>query len=367
MPAVTLLARCCQLHPLSRVLLMGCDLGALSVYIARLFPEVHLTITDQNFTALELCRQALSTNGIAPHRVNILAAIDFPPELSASQDAIFMLLPKGRLLSRRWLVQAHSLLKPSGHLYLAGSNRAGIRSVDADARQLFGNGRVLAYKKGNRVAEYSLQPITGFLPDWASMPGVTPHTWVEFNITVSGHTLSIRSLPGIFSSDHLDEGTALLLANLRIPGRARVLDVGCGYGIIGISAAIQGASLVHLVDNNLLAVAATCENLSLNHITCAKVFTGDLLDPLGRYQYDLILSNPPFHRGYQVDDQIAQAMIRQSFQALNQGGRLVIVANRFIRYDRLIKETFGNASILAESGKFHLLSGLKSSNLHGDR
>jgi 16S rRNA (guanine1207-N2)-methyltransferase len=54
-------------------------------------------------------------------------------------------------------------------------------------------------------------------------------------------------------------------------------------------------------------------------------------------------------------------MIKQSFQALNPGGRMIIVANRFIRYDHLINEIFGNISILTESGKFHVLSGLKSS------
>ena len=85
------------------------------------------------------------------------------------------------------------------------------------------------------------------------------------------------------------------------------------------------------------------------------------MDPIGINKYDLILSNPPFHTGHAVDYQIAQAMISQSFQALNPGGQMIIVANRFIRYDRLIKEIFGNVSSLSESGKFHVLSGLKSS------
>jgi 16S rRNA (guanine1207-N2)-methyltransferase len=100
--------------------------------------------------------------------------------------------------------------------------------------------------------------------------------------------------------------------------------------------------------------------LTLNRITNAKVFAGDLLNPIGSNKYDLVLSNPPFHTDRAVDLQIAQALIDQSWQALNPGGQLIIVANRFIRYDHLIKAIFGNVSTLTESGKFHVLSGLKS-------
>jgi 16S rRNA (guanine1207-N2)-methyltransferase len=153
----------------------------------------------------------------------------------------------------------------------------------------------------------------------------------------------------------------MLLNVTSIPPGGKILDVGCGYGIIGTFAAVQGAGLVHLIDNNLLATAACRETLTLNRVTNAEVFPGDLLSPVGSNLYDLILSNPPFHTGHAVDFQIAQAMIGQSFRALNPGGQMVIVANRFIRYNRLIEELFGNSSVLAESGKFYVLSGLKSS------
>jgi 16S rRNA (guanine1207-N2)-methyltransferase len=151
-----------------------------------------------------------------------------------------------------------------------------------------------------------------------------------------------------------------LLDTVRITPGAIVLDAGCGNGIIGLFATVKGSGMVHMIDNNLLAIASARETLSLNGIQNARVLIGDLNQPLPPDTYDLILSNPPFHTGVAVDYQIAHALIESSYQALHPQGSLTIVANKFIRYDRLIKEIFENVSILAESGKFHVLSGLKS-------
>jgi 16S rRNA (guanine1207-N2)-methyltransferase len=354
-----LLADHASLGQTDSVLLYGCHQGVLGAYFARILPKTHLIITDINSTALEVSRLTLEANHTL--NVNILTDVDIPEELNGKIDVVLIQIPKGRQLSRRWLVQAYNALAVGGNLYLAGSNKAGIQSVIKDTQGLYGSGKILAYKKGNRVAHFTKKASHEPGPDWADAPGITPHTWVKFFISLSNQTFQIHSLPGVFSYDHLDEGTEMLLRISKIPPDAKVLDVGCGYGIIGLFAAANGAGLVHLTDNNLLAVAACRETLDQNHITNAQVFAGDLLDPIASNKYDLILSNPPFHTGHAVDYQITQAMIGQSFQALNPGGQLIIVANRFIRYDRLIQYIFGNNTILAESGKFHVLSGLKSS------
>jgi len=115
-----------------------------------------------------------------------------------------------------------------------------------------------------------------------------------------------------------------------------------------------------MIDSDLLAVASSRETLKLNHIINATVYPGDLLNDFPDSKYDLILSNPPFHAGQKVDYQIAFALIRQSFQVLNKDGQLIIVANKFIRYDHLIEEIFGNLNCLAETGKYHVLSGIKT-------
>jgi 16S rRNA (guanine1207-N2)-methyltransferase len=356
-PATELLADQVKVDSDDSILQLGSSQGALAVLLARKLGHGKLFIHDHNVTALEMTRLTLEANKISEFK--IFGAVEFPPETNHTFSKVIIQIPKGRQITRRWLIQAFHALKNGGKVFIAGANNAGIRSAIKDAQALFGNGRILSYKKGNRVAEFVKDTNVVTLPEWSASPGIAQGTWVNFDIILNNHTFSIHSLPGIFSYDHLDEGTDMLLNAIRITPGEEILDVGCGYGIIGIFAAVEGAGSVHLVDNNLLAIASSQETITLNHVRNAKVFTGDLLDPVRSQKYNLILSNPPFHAGFGVNYQIAQTMIKQSFQSLHPGGKLIIVSNRFIRYKDIIKDVFGNVSILKESEKYHILSGLK--------
>ncbi len=358
-PSLNLLADYSSIGADNSVLLLGSHQAAVAASLSRKLTKAHFTISDINSTALEVAFRTVEANHTPS--VSFLPDIDLPQDQYQTYQDVLLQLPKGRQLTRRWLVQAYNALATGGNLYIAGPNNGGIQSAIKDAHALFGSSQVLAYKKGNRVAKFIRKSSHAPEPDWAFAPGIAPHTWVEFMITLSNRVIPIHSLPGIFSYDHLDEGTEMLLSVVRIKPGTKVLDVGCGYGIIGLFAALDGAGSVHLTDNNLLAVAAARETLALNHITNSDVFAGDLFDPIVPNTYDLILTNPPFHTAHAVDYHIAHTMISQSFQVLNPGGQINLVANRFIRYDHLVKEIFGNVTALAESGKFHVLSGLKSS------
>jgi 16S rRNA (guanine1207-N2)-methyltransferase len=358
LPSTELLAEYPRFLPTDHVLLFGSHQGALSVFIARRLPLGRLSVIDNNYTVLEMIRKTLEINDISS--VNLITDIELPQVENQSYDAVIIQIPKGRKLSRRWFLQAYRALKIGGSLFIAGSNKSGIHSCIRDASEICGNVRILAYKKGCRISQLIKVSEHSSLPDWAHSPGIAQGTWVEFPINLSNHFYTIRSLPGVFSFDHLDAGTEMLLNVTNIPPGGKVLDLGCGYGIIGLFAATHAAGWIDLVDNDLLAIASCKQTLTLNGITNASIFMGDLLDPVDINKYDLILSNPPFHAGQAVDYQIAEAMIRQSFQALIPEGQIIIVANRFIPYDRLIKEIFGNVSCQAESRKFHVLSANKS-------
>jgi 16S rRNA (guanine1207-N2)-methyltransferase len=361
LPSAELFTENISLRGQERVLLQGCPHGAVAVILARQLPTGSLWIRNNSIIALNMSLQTLAANQVENAHVPI--DNDFhaqlPPELIDSFDIVAMQLPKGRKLARRWLVESQRTLKPGGIFYLVGANDQGIQSLGKDLRDLYGNIALLGYKKGNRIYQAMKQGLPDRFPEWINEPGIAPGSWVEFKVPIAERHLILRSLPGIFSYDHLDEGTSLLLQNVNIPGGVNVLDIGCGYGIIGLAAACQGAAHVTLVDENILAVTAALENIRLNNLPNISAQSGDLYDTVSGNRYDLILSNPPFHTGKEINYQIAHTLIVQAFQLLNPGGRLILVSNIFIRYDRLMSQVFGSVQVLAATGKFHVLAGTK--------
>lgn len=360
-PAAYLLAEHANLQPGEQVSLLGAGHGAAAAALAQAQPGAALWLTDHSFIALQAAEQTLQANGV--QNAKVLPGIELPEDLIV--DVALLELPKGRKLVRRWLAQAFRSLRPGGRLLLAGAKDLGVQAALQDAQSLYGPGAILDYKKGSRVVQFTRpdQP-----PDqgWCEEPGIAPHTWMEFTLELPSpqgepvnqppEHLHLASLPGVFAAGRLDEGTALLLSVLPVEPGNRVLDLGCGYGIIGIDAARRGAAWTDLVDSNLLAVAAAGENLRRCRIDNAVALASDALSAVIGQRYNLIASNPPFHSGKTVDYRMAEAFIQQSREALAPGGRLVLVANRFIRYERLLAAHFSQVQMLAETRSYHVLA-----------
>ncbi len=76
-------------------------------------------------------------------------------------------------------------------------------------------------------------------------------------------------------------------------------------------------------------------------------------------RFDLVLSNPPFHQGTDVNTATAQRIVREAFGVLRPGGCLWIVANRFLPYDRVLGDTFGSVATLADDGRYRVLEALR--------
>lgn len=356
-PSNTLLAANVVLAPQDQVLLLGCGHGALAVSLASKIRTGRIWLLDSSLIALQLSSQTLLANGV--ENSQMVLGTSLLPEGSETIDVVVMDLPKGRKLARRWLAEAWHALRPGGKLYLAGANELGIQSVLKDAEGLFGQGSILAYKKGNRVGRFFKTTSRAVEPEWLREPGIAPGSWNEFEILVKGERLRLRSLAGVFSTGELDDGTRLLVDHIPLTPGIRVLDLGCGYGLIGLLAARAGAEHVDLVDSSLLAVAAAQENLDFHGIRNARAFPSDALNSVLDQRYQLVISNPPFHVGKAVETEVTQAFIRQSWQVLDPGGKLVLVANKFIRYEQYLDRLFTDHERSAETGKYYVLTGTK--------
>lgn len=365
-PSAHLLAEYFEPGDVRRLLWIGCGHGAAAVVVLNSAPDLNAWLMDPNILALGSATATLAENGVANAILHPLQLQSSDPVFDLSSvepptgiqfDAVVIDLPKGRSVIRRWLAHAFHSLRPNGSLWIAGARGLGIEPALKDATVLFGPGNLLGYKKGNRIARFirsGADPGHG----WWDDPGIAPASWQEAQANTPGDAFPLVTLPGVFASGHIDEGTRLLLETVTDFAGQTVLDLGCGVGVIGIHAIHSGAESADLVDASLPAVVSATENLRrLGLADRGRVFAGDGLEAISGRSYSLILSNPPFHTGKSIDYAMTQKFIKQSRQALTHGGRLVLVSNRFIRYDRHMKGLFRRISVIAENPSFHVVSG----------
>jgi len=354
--AAALCARLLEPEPAERVLLLGCGHGALAVALARQLPDGQLTLSDSSLIALRMATLTLAANGVAGARVSERQS--HLPEEAGRYDRVVILAPQSRALGRRWLVEAHGLLRPGGALNVAGATTGGVQSLIGDATALFGAARVLGYGHGCRVSESLRATPPPTPPPWAAEPGIAPGSWRSVRADLPDGPLELASLPGVFSYDKLDAGTALLLQQRELGAGQRVLDAGCGYGVIGVAAARAGAAQVDMLDVSLLAVAAARENIARLGLRNAEALPSDALEAVAGRTYELVLSNPPFHNGKAVDTAMTAAFIAQARALLVPGGRLALVANRFLPYERILAPHFARVEVVATTAAYRVLVGV---------
>jgi len=354
-PAEALILEYFHPDPAARILILEGGDGSLAAELVPKVPAGEIIILGRDFRQVEAARLRLAKASNAQ-----VSAEVFPS--SGGWDFVVLLFPKERRYARTLLLAAWQALKPNGKLLLAGPGKGGAKAVITDAERLFGNAAILGYRNHQRLAA-SLRgkALPDPLPLEFRQPGVALGSQHLVEVVRPKGVLRLKSHPGIFSWETLDEGSALLLEHLQVKPDERVWDVGCGYGVIGLSAALAGAGFVVMSDVNLLAVQYAQENAKLNGFeNRVQVFPADGLSLTPRYllsapHFDLIVSNPAFHQGRQVDKSMPDALIAQALNFLAPGGRLVLVANRFLNYDKSMRDFFRHVTRIAQTNKFHVI------------
>lgn len=156
-----------------------------------------------------------------------------------------------------------------------------------------------------------------------------------------GHHLTFHSTWGLFSPREVDEGSRLLLDHVELAGDADCLDLGCGYGAIGVTlAALAPRGRTLLVDKDFVAVDYARKNIAANGLTNAEALLSNGFEAVGERRFDIVASNLPA----KVGKELLAILLHDARRHLDPGGRLYVVTvnglRRFI--ERHFKDVFGN-------------------------
>lgn len=187
----------------------------------------------------------------------------------------------------------------------------------------------------------------------------------EVKYDLLGNKLTFNTNNGVFSKDRVDFGTNVLLNSLPDLSDAKyILDMGCGYGIIGLSLAKGYPNItVDLVDVNLSCIELSGENAKRNHINNVKFYESNIYDYYEKnhleYRYDVIISNPPIRAGKKVVHDIAL----EAFDLLSDNGRVFFVIQKKQGAESLfkaMKEKYGNAEIINKQKGYFIITSKKN-------
>ncbi|MCW3999751.1 MAG: methyltransferase [Candidatus Bathyarchaeota archaeon] len=175
--------------------------------------------------------------------------------------------------------------------------------------------------------------------------------------SLRGRSFEFLTSSSVFSKKRVDLGTRVLIEAMELPAEGTVLDIGCGYGAVGIAAAALNPRLqVVLTDVNMRAVRLAKQNLGANRIVNAQVRCGFLYEPVSDLRFNAVLSNPPVSAGMDT----VKAIIAGAPAVLAADGVFEMVIRSKIGAKVLPEAfvaAFGNCMVLARESGYRVLLG----------
>lgn len=343
----------------SRSVHFGSGNGMVAVQAA--LSGFDVVAVDRSVVSAQATERSLEANGI---QGTVLHSVLAKPRIADdSIDLVTIRIPADRIGLQMMIAETARVLRPGGRCVLAGENAAGARPAARLLGEVFGNIAVRDQRRGCRLVE-AVKPEHSS-PDSAVHP-ILGSAWLDPNCfhrselqwqadDGAANSLTQFTRPGVFSWEHVDEATDLLANIMEIRSGESVLDLGCGSGGLGTVAALRSGARVTMVDSD--ADAVRCARQTALHAGAEEVsvMASDITSSLGNRKFEVVVTNPPFHLGKATDLQVPAAFIEDAHEALVSGGRLILVANRTLPYERLISERFGECFCIHDGRRFKIL------------
>ncbi|MDC7219811.1 MAG: methyltransferase [Spirochaetales bacterium] len=314
--------------------------GALTVPLA---PSASVCLND-SFSARKSIEQNLQDNGIE----EIPSFSSFTDDFEAEVDLIIMKIPKALALFRYQLSRIAERINKPVTILAAGPAKLMPPSFYETFETYTERPSYSLIKKRARFYRGTL------LPAQKEKSLLQQFTWDQKDFT---------TFPGVFSYGKADKGSLFLLD--RFPRVSEppvtIVDPGCGCGILGIQAALTWPDAqIIATDDSALALESTRLSAAQNGVIDRfDIRHTNILDGVESDSADLVICNPPFHSQHRVQLERGFAFIDESARVLKTGGQLFLVANRYLGYEKRLKESFNKMTILGQDRKFRLYMGTK--------
>jgi 23S rRNA (guanine1835-N2)-methyltransferase len=321
------------------VLVVGDAFGALSVALAG-----H---GAGGWGDSEVARLALQVNAARAGVEVPWAPITQPPPLSAPAAAVVRIPKSLRRLG--WVLSLLADVLPAGTpVLLGGKSKTVQKSHVAAAEAALGPAHSTLARHRARLVVATRDDRVGPrwpVASWELEPGLT-----------------VKALPGVFGEDRLDGGTRLLTRQIGPWDAARIVDLGCGAGPLGLLAGARNPQ-AEVVFRDVSHAAVRSAELGWRESrgdAAARFEVGDALAGVEDGSVDVVLCNPPFHQGTEITRRVAAHMFAEGSRVLRPGGRMLVVGNRHLAYHLGMGRTLVEVRPVDGDARFVVLEGIRA-------
>ncbi|MEE9423432.1 MAG: methyltransferase [Methylococcales bacterium] len=331
------------------VLILNDSCGALSIALAETNLFKQLQMMSDSWLAHQALLYNLKNNNKQNKSVKLLSSLQ---EADGMLDLVIIKIPKTLALLEEQLYRIRPNLHDKTRIIGAGM----VKQIHTSTLKLFE--RILGPTQTSLAKKKARLIYCQY--DQNLKPGKTP---CPVHYILENTHIEITNHANVFSRDSLDIGTRFFLEYIptsRLP--LRIVDLGCGNGLLGIIAAQRNplAELV-FVDESYMAIASAQANYKSVYKASryAEFLITDCLSDVPENCVDLVLNNPPFHIHNAISVNVARQMFSESKKVLKKGGELWVIGNRHLIHRTTLKGLFGNCEVVASNSKFLIVKAIK--------